>query len=654
MVKVSVVIPVYNVEEFLKECLDCIANQTLEDIEIICVNDGSKDKSLDILNYYAENDDRFTVISQENGGHAVATNRGMKLAEGEYLYLMDSDDMVELTALEETYNYAKEKDVDFVIFQSLNYVMDEDRYYKSDIYSMEHIADFVGDSVFTYEDLGDMIFDIPVTPWSKLYNNQFIKDIGATFPEGLVFDDNIFFWDVLFNAKRIAFYRKHLFKRRWYSYSSTTAGDQRFLDSIDIHNLMVDRFEKYGLMDKYKDKVVNRKVNMAYNRFVDIKPEFEEMYFEKLHDDFEKCVDDGFYDKYMENSLDSRNKAIFDSCITSKSSKEFKYEMAYWDAMVTRRKLENRINDLKGDIEDLKNQRTDFYKIQNNLKNEVNYLQDENSSLKNMNIKLENQLSTVESSNTWKIMKPLKNLKTSSSESFKSVSFDILHFVISFNDLVKLNNFKVLNSSNNEVNINPNKLVVIYDEVNKINFNELVESDGYFGFSASILGRGEHQISIKYDDTLSEEYRVYVKDSNNLFDFNVWLGTHNTKDTFGFDKFQVESISSSDEWADIGDRSIKVVCDGENNYQALTTPKIDVNIGDFISAYVTIYNPDGDVTVRLFESSKNSHNNITVPASETPTRVNVSKTAISNHMQLLLISRDKQTFYADNFVLTRN
>ncbi|WP_405291002.1 glycosyltransferase family 2 protein [Methanobrevibacter sp.] len=654
MVKVSVVIPVYNVEEFLKECLDCIVNQTLEDIEIICVNDGSTDKSLDILNFYAENDDRFTVISQENGGHAVATNRGMKLAEGEYLYLMDSDDMVELTALEETYNYAKEKEADFVIFQSLNYVMDEDRVYKTDIYSMEHIADFVGDSVFTYEDLGDMIFDIPVTPWSKLYNNQFIKDIGATFPEGLVFDDNIFFWDVLFNAKRIAFYRKHLFKRRWYSYSSTTAGDQRFLDSIDIHNLMVDRFEKYGLMDKYQDKVVNRKVNMAYNRFVDIKPEFEEMYFEKLHEDFENCIDDGFYEKYMEKSLDNRNKAIFDSCVDSKSAKEFKYEMAYWDSQVTRKRLENDIKNLKKDIENLKTERNGFYKTQNNLKNQVKNLEDENNNLKNDNLKLSNQLSEIKSSNSWKLVKPLKNMKTSSSNgSFKSVLFNVSHSVVSYNDLIKLNNFKIIDSSNKEVRINPNKLIVIYDEVNKINFTELVKSDDYYAFPASTLGRGKHKVCIKYGDTLSDEVELFIKDANNLFDFNVWLGTYNTKDTYGFDKFQIKSISSSDDWAEIGDRSIKVECDGDN-YQALTTPKLDVNIGDFISAHVTVYNPQEDVTVRLFESSKDSYTDVIVNASDIPTRVNISKTTISKHIQLILISRKKQTFYADNFVITRN
>ena len=193
MVKVSVVIPIYNVEEFLNECLDSIVYQTLEDIEIICVNDGSTDNSLDILNSYAKNDNRFIVISQENGGHAVATNLGMSLAKGEYLYLMDSDDILKITALEETYNYAKEKNADFILFQSLNYDMDENKYYKTNIYSMEHIADFVDESIFDYNDLEEMIFDIPVTPWSKLYKNQFIKDIGASFPEGLVFDDNIFF-----------------------------------------------------------------------------------------------------------------------------------------------------------------------------------------------------------------------------------------------------------------------------------------------------------------------------------------------------------------------------------------------------------------------------------------------------------------------------
>ena len=91
MVEISVVIPIYNVEDYLEECLDSIVNQTFTDLEIICVNDGSKDNSLEILNEYAKKDDRITVIDQENGGHAVATNVGMDQATGKYLFLMDSE-----------------------------------------------------------------------------------------------------------------------------------------------------------------------------------------------------------------------------------------------------------------------------------------------------------------------------------------------------------------------------------------------------------------------------------------------------------------------------------------------------------------------------------------------------------------------------------
>ena len=179
LVKISVVIPVYNVEDFLEECLESIINQTFKDIEVICINDGSTDSSLEILNSYKEKDKRFKIFSQENLGHAVATNKGISIAKGDYLFLMDSDDILNLSALEETYHYAKNKDVDFVIFQSINYIMDENRYYESPIYSLEKVSKVVGDKVFNYKDLGDLIFEIPVTPWSKLYKTDFIKKSGG-------------------------------------------------------------------------------------------------------------------------------------------------------------------------------------------------------------------------------------------------------------------------------------------------------------------------------------------------------------------------------------------------------------------------------------------------------------------------------------------
>lgn len=105
--KVSVIIPVYNVEPYLSACLDSVCHQTLRDIEIICINDGSTDRSLDILQCYAERDSRIQVYSQENRGPGEARNAGIYRAHGEYIQFVDSDDMLEPDAL--LYAYEKQK-----------------------------------------------------------------------------------------------------------------------------------------------------------------------------------------------------------------------------------------------------------------------------------------------------------------------------------------------------------------------------------------------------------------------------------------------------------------------------------------------------------------------------------------------------------------
>jgi glycosyltransferase involved in cell wall biosynthesis len=321
--KVSVVVPVYNVEDFLAECLDSICNQTLDDIEIICVNDGSKDASLEILNEYAAKDKRITVIDQENGGHAVATNRGMDLATGEYLFLMDSDDILELSALEETYDVAEERKVDFVIFQAINYYMDKDEYIEEENYSMNALADHVGDSVFNYNDVRDFVFDISVTPWSKLYRRDFIEDNGIRFPEGLVFDDNVFFYDVLFAAERITFLKRHLFKRRWYPTSSTRAGDLRFLNYIDISNLIWGIFKKYGVFEDFKETLYAKKVSTIYYWYSNIQNEYKADFFEAMKKDYERIASDNDLHEDFTANITERNRFIFESALECESAREF-------------------------------------------------------------------------------------------------------------------------------------------------------------------------------------------------------------------------------------------------------------------------------------------------------------------------------------------
>lgn len=347
MVKVSVVVPVYNVEDYLRECLDSIVNQTLKDIEIICVNDGSPDNSLDILYEYQEKDNRIIVISQDNGGHAVATNVGMRKASGKYLFLMDSDDILELNALKDTYDLAEEKNVDFVLFKAINYDDINDEYYETENYSMNKVYARVKDDVFTYEDIDDLIFNMSVTPWSKLYRRDFIEKHEIIFPEGLIFEDNVFFWKVLFNAERICFLDQFLFKRRWYPFSSTTNGDLRFLSSISVINLVWDVFNEFDLFEKHKVDLYRIKVFTFNMRLQKIKPEFKDDFFSAMKNDFISMVNNKeLYEDFMKNAPYKARK-IFEHVLISKNSKEFNNIRNTYSSQMKNNDLSNQLSELK-------------------------------------------------------------------------------------------------------------------------------------------------------------------------------------------------------------------------------------------------------------------------------------------------------------------
>ena len=152
MALISVIVPAYNVEDYLGECLDSIINQTFTDIEIICVNDGSVDSTLDIFNDYASRDERINVISQENKGLSGARNTGLKHAKGKYIYFMDSDDYLEVNALERMYSAAEEKSADIVFFKLINFDDGTGEKYQTRYYDMEALSDLKNNS-YSYKDI---------------------------------------------------------------------------------------------------------------------------------------------------------------------------------------------------------------------------------------------------------------------------------------------------------------------------------------------------------------------------------------------------------------------------------------------------------------------------------------------------------------------
>jgi len=199
MIKLSVIVPVYNVEKYLRKCLDSIISQTLSDIEIICVNDGSTDGSLCLLREYEKKDNRVIVVDKENGGLSSARNTGIKIARGEYITFLDSDDWVaSKNTYENMYNYALNKDLDIVTGQITRFI--GGKYVPESYYPAKVAKD---KKIYTHQDID--LFSIPSSACNKLYKLSLLKDNNIFFDEGLKYSEAIpFFFEVFLKAKLIS------------------------------------------------------------------------------------------------------------------------------------------------------------------------------------------------------------------------------------------------------------------------------------------------------------------------------------------------------------------------------------------------------------------------------------------------------------------
>ena len=131
MPKISVLIPIYNVEKYLRECLESLVNQTFQDIEFICINDGSTDSSLKILEEYAQKDSRIKIINKENSGYGASMNMGLDAASGEYIGIVESDDFVSSNMFEDLYNLAEKNNADIVKSDYYTYLTSKNQYKKA-------------------------------------------------------------------------------------------------------------------------------------------------------------------------------------------------------------------------------------------------------------------------------------------------------------------------------------------------------------------------------------------------------------------------------------------------------------------------------------------------------------------------------------------
>ena len=222
MVRVSVVIPVYNAEPYLRECLDSAIGQTFEEIEIICVDDGSTDGSREILHEYARRDGRIGVIEQGNLGASGARNRGMDIATGEYLLFLDADDYLELTAVEDAYAQCVADEADIGIFK-IRYAEQDTGVSVVGDWSLR--MDLVpGHVPFSPADMRGSLFRF-VTPtvWNKMLRRSFVQERGLRFSTQLKrAEDVAFIYLALATARRIT-----VVDRALVTYRKSTTGTLR-------------------------------------------------------------------------------------------------------------------------------------------------------------------------------------------------------------------------------------------------------------------------------------------------------------------------------------------------------------------------------------------------------------------------------------------
>ena len=201
---VSVIMPVYNNEKYLEQCLDSIVNQSLTDIEIICVDDGSEDSSAEILKRYAEKDSRIRIIYQENAGAGAARNNGLRHAQGKYLSFLDSDDFFENDMLEKAVKKIEEDAADFVVFRCNQYLNDCDKF-KNVRYTLKEqtLPPYVP---FNFRQITDNVFKTFVGwAWDKLYKREFVMRHGLTFQEQRTSNDMLFVFTALVLAEKITY-----------------------------------------------------------------------------------------------------------------------------------------------------------------------------------------------------------------------------------------------------------------------------------------------------------------------------------------------------------------------------------------------------------------------------------------------------------------
>lgn len=248
-IAVSVIIPVYNAAPYLKKCLDSVLDQELENIEVICIDDGSEDESLKILNDYADTDSRLVVLTQDNAGGGAARNRGLDIARGEYLLFLDADDFFEKELAETVYHACKKKSADVCIYRVKTY---DDKTGKVTSEKGSFVKENMPKKdVFAPQDMRGKIFiTFQTWPWNKMFRRHFIEKEKIRFQEIKRTNDLFFTYSALMKAARITTVDRELVYYRIGNPNSCQSTNEDA--PVDFAKALMKLYEEIEAVEEYE------------------------------------------------------------------------------------------------------------------------------------------------------------------------------------------------------------------------------------------------------------------------------------------------------------------------------------------------------------------------------------------------------------------
>ena len=300
-VKISILVPIYNVEKYLRQCLDSLVNQTLKDIEIICLNDGSTDSSPDMIKEYAKNDSRIIIVNQKNSGYGDSMNKGLKKASGEYIGIVESDDFIELNAFERLYGLAKKFGAD--VARSNYFHFKDGNNTKYDYVDTHDTGRLIDPASRTW-----IFYQAPAI-WSAIYKRSFIEEHKIDFlpTPGASYQDTGFNFKVWASTHKAVFTDEAFLHYRLDNESSSVNNPGKVYNVCKEYAEIEDYLRRNKIYDNYAEIMQMAKFGAYYWNIYRLTPDLRRGFIKKVKKEFLAARNEGSLNESLFLNADQWN-----------------------------------------------------------------------------------------------------------------------------------------------------------------------------------------------------------------------------------------------------------------------------------------------------------------------------------------------------------